>query len=74
MFLWAAQRGLLPEDHINPASRIERYREHRRERFLTNDQLARLGAALRLGETEGLPWQGEYGSKHAQGTKPPHRA
>jgi len=31
---------------------------------LTNDQLARLGAALRLGETEGLPWQGEYGSKH----------
>jgi integrase len=49
---------------VSPAGRIERYREHKRERFLTSDELARLGDALRLAETEGLPWHGEYGSKH----------
>jgi integrase len=64
MFSWAVQRGLLPESHVNPAGRIERYREHKRERFLTSEELARLGDALREGETIGLPWRGEYGSKH----------
>jgi len=63
-FSWGAKRGLVPEDHVNPASRIERYREHRRERFLTNEELARLGDVLREGETIGLPWRGEYQSKH----------
>jgi integrase len=63
-FAWGVQRGLLPEDHVNPAGRIERYREHKRERFLTSDELARLGDALREGETIGLPWRGEYESKH----------
>jgi integrase len=64
MFSWAAQRGLLPEDYNNPAVRIERYREYKRERFLTSDELARLGDTLREGETEGLPWRGEYESRH----------
>jgi len=64
MFSWAVDRGLLPEVQVNPAGRIERYREHKRERFLTSEELARLGDALRLGETEGLPWRGECESKH----------
>jgi integrase len=55
MFSWAVARGLVPEGH-NPARRIERYREERRERFLTPDELARLGAALIEAETVGLPW------------------
>ena len=50
--------------HDNPAKRIGRYREHRRERFLTSEELARLGDVLREGETEGLPWRGEHESKH----------
>jgi integrase len=61
---WGLSRGLLPEGHINPATRIGRYREARRERFLTSEELSRLGDTLRLAETEGLPWQGEYTSKH----------
>jgi integrase len=65
MFSWAIGRGLLPEDHINPAGRIERYREHKRDRFLTSDELGHLGDALREGETIGLPWDCEYESKHA---------
>lgn len=55
MFAWAEGRGLVPEGH-NPARRIERYREEGRERFLTSDELSRLGDALRLAETDGLPW------------------
>jgi integrase len=56
-FAWGISRGLLPEVHINPARRIERYREHSRERFLTSEELARLGDALREGETIGLPYE-----------------
>jgi len=68
MLSWAMQRGLLPEDHVNPACRIERYPEQGRERFLTSDELARLGDALREGETIGLPYvvdETKPGAKHA---------
>jgi integrase len=41
----------------NPCRKIERYRENRRERFLSGEELARLGATLRQAETEGLPWK-----------------
>jgi integrase len=47
----------LPEGHNNPAKGIGRYREHRRERFLTSEELARLGDTLREGETIGLPYE-----------------
>jgi integrase len=55
MFSWGAARGLIPEGH-NPVKGIERYRERRRERFLTDEELSRLGAALEEAETIGLPW------------------
>ena len=45
----------MPEG-FNPASRIEKNREQGRERFLTTDELERLGSALREAETIGLPW------------------
>lgn len=46
---------LLPDGHGNPARKIGRYREQGRERFLTPDELARLGDALCEGETVGCP-------------------
>jgi integrase len=55
-FAWGSGRGLLPEGHTNPARGIERYKEHSRERFLTSEELSRLGDALREGETIGLPY------------------
>ena len=55
MFAWASVRGLVPKGH-NPAHGIERYREAKRERFLTSEELSRLGAALAEGETIGLPY------------------
>jgi integrase len=39
----------------NPCRKIERYPERHRERFLSAEELGRLGATLRRAETEGLP-------------------
>jgi integrase len=74
LFSWASDRGLLPEGHVNPATRIGRYKEASRERFLTGDELGRLGAALRMAETEGLPYQvDERGPKAKHAVKPANR-
>jgi integrase len=35
---------------------IHAFREQRRERFLTSEELARLGEAIREAETTGIPW------------------
>jgi integrase len=51
----------------NPAKGIERYPERARERFLTTEELTRLGATLAAGETIGLPWEVDEampGAKH----------
>ena len=45
------------EDGFNPARGISHFRERTRERFLSMEELRRLGATLRLAETEGLPWE-----------------
>jgi integrase len=55
MWSYAAKIGEVEAD-ANPARGIERYRERARERFLSVDELSRIGDALRLGETEGLPY------------------
>jgi integrase len=49
--------GYLPDDMKNPAKGIERFRESQRERYLSDEELARLGETLRLAETDGLPWE-----------------
>jgi integrase len=46
MYAWAEDHGLVPDGHVNPARRIKRYKEPRHERFLSNEELARLGDAL----------------------------
>ncbi len=63
---WAAKRDEVAVA-ANPAAGIERYPEHKRERFLTTDELARLGTTLAEGETVGLPWlvdEAAPGAKH----------
>ena len=67
LFTWAERRGLIPEG-VNPARRVEKFRENQRERFLTADELRRLGNALREAETIGLPWavnESKATAKHA---------
>ena len=56
-FGWAERRGLRP-DGSNPCRHVEKYREGRRERFLSQAELARLGDALREAERDNsaTPW------------------
>jgi integrase len=55
MYTFAARRGIVAEG-VNPARRIEQFKEPRRERFLTHQELDRLGRGIREAETQGIPW------------------
>ena len=64
---WAARREEVAFAD-NPARAIERCAEAGRERYLTSEELARLGDALRQGETIGLPYsidETKPNAKHA---------
>lgn len=54
MFSLAESFGLRPQG-TNPCRGIQRYRENRRERFLSDAELAHLGTALSEAEKEGEP-------------------
>ena len=56
-FGWAERHGLRP-DGSNPCRHVEKYREARRERFLSQGELARLGDELRQAERDNnaTPW------------------
>ncbi|HTE77072.1 MAG TPA: tyrosine-type recombinase/integrase [Xanthobacteraceae bacterium] len=62
LFSWAAKIGAIPEG-LTPTKGITKYREEGRERYLTVEELGRLGDALREAETVGIPW-------HVDETKP----
>ena len=69
LYTFAERRSLVPEN-CNPARRIEKFPEDRRERFLTPEELERLGLAIREGETVGIAWREENDkpkSKHLVG-------
>ena len=51
---WAAGKGELAGP--SPTKGLERNSERSRERYLTPDELHRLGSALREAETTGVPW------------------
>jgi integrase len=55
---WAAKREEPGVKAIaNPAKGIARNPEESRERFLTSEEIGRLGDTLRLAETKGIPWE-----------------
>ncbi len=55
MYSYAGKQGLVPEG-MNPARGIEKYPEDARERYLSVNELERLGAAIREAETDGIEW------------------
>ncbi|OAM77134.1 tyrosine-type recombinase/integrase [Devosia elaeis] len=73
-FNWAADAGLLPDGHRNPALGIEKFREQARERYLTSEELARLGAALHEAETVGIPWEVDETKPKAKHTPKQNRS
>ena len=67
LYSWAGKNGYVAEGY-NPARGVEKFPERSRERFLSSDELGRLGDALRLAETDGLPWavdESQPNAKHA---------
>jgi len=73
-YRWAGEAGAVPEG-FNPAKGVDRYRESARERYLSVNELERLGAAILEAETIGIPWEdkpGKVRSKHAP-KKPENR-
>ncbi|MEP3014368.1 tyrosine-type recombinase/integrase [Roseibium polysiphoniae] len=44
------------EEQTNPVRLIKRYKENERDRYLTNEELTRLGRVLDEAEKIGLPW------------------
>jgi integrase len=55
VYAFAGRAGILPEG-TNPARGIDKFKESRRERFLTGEELERLGTAIREAEKNGIPW------------------
>lgn len=56
MYAFAGRTGAVPEG-TNPVRKIDKFKEHRRERFLTGGELGRLGATIREAERKGIPWK-----------------
>src|SRR5262249_41650589 len=56
LYSFAGKRKILPLG-FNPARGIEQYPEKGRERYLSADELSRLGDAIREAETVGLPYE-----------------
>lgn len=67
LFNFAIRRRLTPAGFSNPVVGLEKYREERRERYLTSGELQRLGEVLRQAETTGLAWDPDPAgrTKHA---------
>jgi integrase len=65
MFAFAVRAGIVAEG-TNPARRIDKFKESRRERFLTGEELERLGSAIREAETTGIPWTVDESSPTAK--------
>ncbi len=61
-FSLAEEWGWRPEGS-NPCRRVPRFDEVERERFLSADELARLGRAIEEAETVGLPWRENAAAK-----------
>jgi integrase len=55
MYAFAGRIGVVPEG-TNPTRKIEKFKEDRRERFLSTEELERLGAAIRKAATIGVAW------------------
>ncbi|HLI98398.1 MAG TPA: integrase arm-type DNA-binding domain-containing protein, partial [Bradyrhizobium sp.] len=73
IFRYAATCNIVAVGH-NPTKGIRAFRENRRERFLSSEELARLGSAIREAETVGTPYEVDETkptSKHAP--KPENR-
>ncbi|MCK1279452.1 MULTISPECIES: site-specific integrase [unclassified Bradyrhizobium] len=64
---------ILPKGTENPAAGIKPNKEQQRQRYLTVEELERLGNAIREAETTGIPWQPDPTKKVKHAPKPENR-
>ncbi|WP_441253842.1 tyrosine-type recombinase/integrase [Bradyrhizobium sp. 613_E4_N2_2] len=64
---------ILPKRTENPAAGITPFAETQRQRYLTEQELQRLGDALREAETVGIPWEPDPSKKTKHAPKPENR-
>jgi integrase len=72
MYAWAMKAKLLGKME-NPAAGIDLFKERKRERFLTTDEISRLAEALREAETVGVPWEPDLKKKVKHAPKAENR-
>lgn len=72
MYGWAIKGKILPKMD-NPATGIEKFREAKRERYLSTEEIQRLGAAIREAETVGIPWEPDPNKRMKHAPKPENR-
>ena len=65
------QRRRLGAAGFNPARGIEKFPGAGRERYLSREELGRLGRALRLAEPEGLAWPRKDGRSRSRHDRKP---
>jgi integrase len=65
MYTFAGRAGIVPKG-TNPAQDIIKFKESSRERFLTVEELERLGSAIRAAETTGIPWKVDESNPNAK--------
>lgn len=56
---WCMTNSFRPLE-LNPCTKIKKFKEHSRERYLTPEEFARVGAAFATAESVGLPKAPEY--------------
>ncbi|WMT78764.1 site-specific integrase [Bradyrhizobium sp. Ash2021] len=56
MFTWGVKTRRIPIE-ANPARGVQLFPEQPRERYLTSDEMLRLGDAIREAETKGIPYE-----------------
>lgn len=70
IFTFAVRQRMRPD---NPVNGVAKYAVNRCERFLTTDELERLGTAIREAETVGIRWNPDPSKKIKHAPKPEKR-
>jgi integrase len=73
MYSFGDRAGILPEGS-HPARGIDKFKENCRERFLTGEELERLGSAIREAETTGVTWTVDHSNPNAKHTPKSQRS
>jgi len=73
VYSWAIKMEIFPDGIRNPCQLQDKFKEQGRERFLTSDELSRLGETIRRAETDGIEWTPDPTKKVKHAPRPENR-